>query len=147
MDHQLEKLKKEVAGWPHVSVRPHRFGGTEFRFGTAEIGHVHIGDIVDIPFTRSIRDTLLAEGLAEQHHWVPNSGWVTFHMHGDQDLQRALWLMRLSYLRYALKEGHDPRRQFEQERDELHLGPRLGSLLAQFIPRATTAPSDRPLSV
>lgn len=22
--------------------------------------------------------TWLADGLAEEHHWVPNSGWVTF---------------------------------------------------------------------
>lgn len=145
MDHQLEKLKEELAGWPHVSVRA-ALAGPNFRFGTAEIGHVHIGGIVDIPFTRSIRNALVEEGLAEQHRWVPNSGWVTFHVHGDQDLRHTLWLMRLSYLRYALKEGCNPRRQFQQERDELHLGPRFASLLEQFIPRATSAFSNLPLS-
>ena len=73
---QLKKLEEEVSAWPQVSVRPHRFGGKEFRFGSAEIGHVHVGGVVDIPFPRSIRDALLAEGLAEEHHWVPNSGWT-----------------------------------------------------------------------
>ena len=59
----LNRLEDEISGWPNVSVHPHRFGATEFRFGSAEVGHVHTGGIVDIPFPRSIRDALLAEGL------------------------------------------------------------------------------------
>src|SRR6266849_892421 len=85
----------------------HRFGGKEFRFGSAEVGHIHAGGIVDIPFPRSVRDALLAEGLAEEHRWVPNSGWITFHICSEEDLKRALWLMRLSYLRYTLKTAAD----------------------------------------
>src|SRR5260370_1744332 len=105
---QMEKLEEQVAAWPHVSVHPHRFGGREFRFGNAELGHVHLGGTVDIPFPRAVRDALLADGLAEEHHWVPNSGWTTFHVRGEGDLRHALWLMRLSYLRYALKIAIDP---------------------------------------
>ena len=70
-------------------------GGREFRFGSAEVGHVHAGGVVDIPFPRSIHDALLAESLAEKHHWAPGSGWVTFRVKSDQDLKHALWLMRL----------------------------------------------------
>jgi len=47
---QLRKLEEQVAAWPHISVHPHRFGGREFRFGNAELGHVHLGGTVDIPF-------------------------------------------------------------------------------------------------
>jgi hypothetical protein len=63
----LKKLADEISAWPQVSVHRHRFGGKEFCFGSAEVGHVHTGGIVDIPFLRSIRDVLLAEGLAEEH--------------------------------------------------------------------------------
>ena len=76
----LKRLEEEVAAWPQISVHAHRFGGREFRFGSAEVGHVHQGGMVDIPFPRSVRDALLAEGLAEEHRWVPNSGWITFHI-------------------------------------------------------------------
>jgi len=55
---------------------------------------------------------LLADGLAEEHHWVPNSGWITFHVRNEEDLKHALWLMRLSYLRYALKKAADLRELF-----------------------------------
>ena len=90
-----KKLEQEVSEWQHVSVQPHRFGGVEFQFGDAEVGHVHTNGIVDIPFPRSIHDSLLADDLAEEHHWVPNSGWVTFQMRSEEDLSHALWLMRL----------------------------------------------------
>lgn len=104
----LKDLEDEISAWPHISVHGHRFGGREFRFGSAELGHIHNGGIVDIPFPRSLRDALLAEGLAEEHHWVPNSGWITFHVRNGDDFQHAVWLMRLSYLRYALKTAPNP---------------------------------------
>jgi Family of unknown function (DUF5519) len=140
----LKRLEAEVSAWPQISVHPHRFGGREFRFGSAEVGHVHNGGVVDIPFPRSIRDRLLAEGLAEEHRWIPNSGWITFHVRGEEDLGHAVWLMRLSYLRYALKRVPDPRRLLNQESEELSLSPQFKSLLESFVPatanRVSTAP-------
>jgi len=131
----LKKLEDEVTAWPHIFVHPHRFGGREFRFGNAEVGHVHSGGVVDIPFPRPIRDRLLAEGLAEEHRWVPNSGWITFHVRTEKDLDHAVWLLRLSYLRYALKQAADPHRLFEQESVQLRLSSRFKSLLEPFVPK------------
>jgi hypothetical protein len=52
---------------------------------------VHIGaangEIVDIPFPRSVCDALLAEGVAEEHQGVPNSGWITFRVRSDEHLK------------------------------------------------------------
>ena len=141
----LKKLEEEVSAWPQVSVHPHRFGGREFRFGSAEIGHVHIGGIVDIPFPRSIRDALLAEGLAEEHRWVPNSGWITFQVRSEDDLKHSVWLMRLSYLRYALKTANDPRGLLEQESEELHLSANFRSLLEPFVPKTGKQVSPEPV--
>src|SRR5882757_10536902 len=128
-------LEDVVSTWSPISVHPHRFGGQEFLFGDAEVGHVHTNGIVDIPFTRPVHDLLLAKGLAEQHRWVPNSGWVTFRIRGEQDITHALWLMRLSYLRYALKTSTDPQKLFEHESEELRLSPRFKSLLEPFVPK------------
>jgi len=94
----LKKVEDVVSAWPNVSAHPHRFGSREFRFGSAEVGHVHTGGVVDIPFSRSVRDALLADSLAEEHRWVPNSGWITFQIRTEEDLSHAVWLMRLSYL-------------------------------------------------
>jgi hypothetical protein len=139
MKSELKKLEEEVASWPHVTVHAHRYAGREFRFDRAEIGHAHVGGIVDIPFTRAIHDALLEEGHAGKHHWVPDSGWVTFHMRKEKDLERALWLLRLSYLRYALRADQNPRALFEKEREELGLSPRFMELLEVFVRPQTVA--------
>jgi hypothetical protein len=136
MKNHTKELEDEISSWPHVSVHEHRFGGHEFLVDKAEIGHVHAGGIVDIPFTRPVRDALLADHLAEQHHWVPNSGWITFRMGSEEDLNHALWLMRLSYLRYALKRASDPQKLLEQESERLHLSPRFKLLLQPFVPKS-----------
>ena len=131
----LKQLEDEVSAWPNISVHPHRFGGKEFLFESAEVGHMHEGGIVDIPFPRAVRNALLAAGLAEQHHWVPNSGWITFHMRSKEDLRHSLWLMRLSYVRHVLKRANDPRERLEQESQELNLNPEFKTLLARFLPQ------------
>jgi hypothetical protein len=95
---------------------------------------VHHGGIVDIPFPRSVRDALLAEGLGEEHQWVRDSGWVTFRVRSEKDLQHAQWLLRLSYFRYALKTAADPRKLLSQASEELQLTVHFKSLLEAFIP-------------
>jgi hypothetical protein len=136
----LKRFEEEVSAWGNISVHPHRFGGREFRFGSAEVsaevGHVHTGGVVDIPFPRSVRDALLAEGLAAEHRWVPNSGWTTFQVRTEADFHHAVWLLRLSYLRYAMKTAAAPRELLEQQSDELRLSLRFRSLLKPFLPVA-----------
>jgi hypothetical protein len=143
---QMRKLEEQVAAWPQVSVHPHRFGGREFRFGNAEIGHLQLGGTVDIPFPRALRDALLATGLADEHRWVPNSGWTTFHVRGEADLRHALWLMRLSYLRYELRAASDPHGMLEHESQALGLSPHLKSLLQQHLPTRPARVTADPLT-
>src|ERR1700737_324515 len=138
----LKKLEGEVSAWPSISVRPHRFRGREFLFRSAEVGHVHQGGIVDIPFPRSVRDALLAEGLAEEHRWVPNSGGITFHVRSQEDFNHAVWLLRLSYLRYAMKAAPDPCELLDRQSQELDLSPHFRSLLKALLPATATRVSS-----
>jgi hypothetical protein len=36
-----QKIHETVLSWPDVTAHPHRFGGTEFRLGKRELGHIH----------------------------------------------------------------------------------------------------------
>ena len=108
---------------------------------------MHTGGVVDIPFPRSVRDALLAEGLAEEHRWVPNSGWTTFRIRSDDDFKHAFWLMRLSYLRYRLKTATDPRKLLQQQSEELHLSPQFTSLLEAFVPLTARQVVTEPLAL
>ena len=98
-----ELIHAEVSGWPGVDAVPHRFGGTEYRFGRKEMGHVHGDRLADLPFPRRIRDELIAAGRAQPHHVLPDSGWVSVWMNGPDDAVAVIELFRRQYDRYSLK--------------------------------------------
>jgi predicted DNA-binding protein (MmcQ/YjbR family) len=86
-----------VVSWEGVTARPHRYGGTEYRLGKREIGHVHGDSLVDIPFPKKVRDELVSAGRAEPHHVLPKSGWVSVYLRASTDVERAMELLRLSF--------------------------------------------------
>jgi hypothetical protein len=83
--------------WPGVTSGPHRFGGTEYRLGKREIGHVHGDHLVDIPFPKKVRNELIAAGLAKPHHILPDTGWVSFYIERPDQIEPAIALLRRSY--------------------------------------------------
>ena len=92
-----KQIMETLLAWDGVAARPHRFGGTEFRLGRREIGHIHGDHLVDIPFPKKVRDEIVAQGLAEPHHIVPKTGWVSFYLREGADVQRAIGLLKRSY--------------------------------------------------
>ena len=90
--------------------------------------------VVDITIPRPVRDALVEEGQAEEHRWVPDSGWTTFEIRGQADVSHAMELMRISYLRYALKTAPDARQFLKQESEAVHMSPRFVSLLEKLAP-------------
>lgn len=100
-------ITAEISGWEGVSAEPHRFGGTEFRFGGHEIGHLHGGRQADLPFPVRVREELVSAGKASLHHMLPETGWVTFYIKGEADITGALELFRLSYDRLRARRAPD----------------------------------------
>ena len=92
-----ESTDAALEGWSGVTAQPHRFGGTEYRLGRREIGHVHGDRLVDIPFPKKVREELVAAGRAEPHHILPKSGWVSIYLRHASDVKRAIELLRLSF--------------------------------------------------
>ena len=80
-----------------VTAHSHRFGGVEFRLGRREIGHIHGDYLVDIPFPTQIRHEIVAAGLAEPHHILPESGWVSFYLREASDVMQAIALLNRSF--------------------------------------------------
>lgn len=76
---------------------PHRFGGVEFRLGTREIGHLHGDRLLDVPFPKRVRDELVEAGLARPHHVLPESGWVSFLIDDEPDVDAAIALLLRSH--------------------------------------------------
>jgi hypothetical protein len=92
-----EAIVREVTSWPGVTSGRHRFGGTEFRRGRREVGHLHGDRLADLPIPLLGRDQIIAAGRAQPHHIYPESGWVSYFIKDDADIPRVVALFRLNY--------------------------------------------------
>ena len=101
MSTAAERIASEVTSWEGVTSAPHRFNGVAFNLGRRELGHVHGDQLADLPFPRRVRDELIAAGQASEHHWMPDSGWVSRRIQTDEDVADVIALFRLSYDRAA----------------------------------------------
>lgn len=104
MSNISDTILQEVQSWPNVTVTPHRFGGTEFQVNGREIGHLHGVTQADIPFTVRIRKELVESGKASPHHIYPNSGWISYYIHGVEDVPLLLELLRMNYDRLTKRQ-------------------------------------------
>jgi hypothetical protein len=101
------QIQREVSSWEGVTAAPHRFGGVEFRVGRRELGHLHGSRLADLPFPIAIRNQLVAAGRADRHHILPESGWVSVWIRGNQDVRTVIDLFRLNYERPWLAANRD----------------------------------------
>ncbi len=99
MNHIAKMIEREVLSWSGVTAEPHRFGGIEFRVNDREIGHLHGDHLADLPFPVRDRRELVAERRAVPHHIYPNSGWVSYYIHGDKDVISVVELFLRNYER------------------------------------------------
>jgi hypothetical protein len=99
-----ERIASEIGALPGVSAEPHRFGGTEYRYGRRELGHVHGDRFADLPFPKRVRDELVEAGRARPHHVLPDSGWVTAPIATEDDVENVVGLFKLGYERALAAE-------------------------------------------
>jgi hypothetical protein len=105
-----------VSAWDELTTQSHRFGGTEFNVGKVEIGHIHGSYMLDVPFTVKIREVLVADGEAEVHHLLADSGWISFYLRTDEHVRQAIKLLRMSYLQKRLRRvSAETRAAYEAE--------------------------------
>ena len=93
-------ITQTLTSWEGVSTAPHRFGGVEYLLGTRELGHIHGDHLVDIPFPKKVRDEVVGAGLAQPHHILPETGWISF------TCGRKRILRRQSHSCVALMKSH-----------------------------------------
>ena len=92
-----EKIHLAMIECNGITSSVHRFGGTGYKLGKREIGHVHGNFLVNIPFPMKIRNTIIEIGEAEPHHILPDSGWVSVYIRNESDIERAIALLEKSY--------------------------------------------------
>jgi Family of unknown function (DUF5519) len=60
---------------------------------------VHGDCSVHLSLTKALKASIVQEELAQPLEVAPSSGWATFIPMSAADAQRAIWLLRLNYVR------------------------------------------------
>ena len=98
-----ETIERGVTRWQGVEVKPHLFNGVEVRVNRHEIGHVDWDRLADLAFPAQMRQELVAKGRARLHNVLPETGWVSYPIRGEKDVEGALELFRLNYERITAR--------------------------------------------
>jgi hypothetical protein len=101
----LTQIHATLVSWPGVTTSPGRFGATTYDVMGREVGHIHGSSHADLPLPKPLRNTLVEEGKAEPHHFLPKSGWVTVPL---RDAENVLAVFKLNYDLIARKKGVSP---------------------------------------
>jgi Family of unknown function (DUF5519) len=103
--HLINTVEDSIVALEQIQAGQHERGGREFVWNTREIGHIHWNGDLDILFNKNIRTALVQEGIMQIHKWVPQSGWTTFPIENEIDIQTAIDLLRLSYYHKRLRKS------------------------------------------
>lgn len=109
IESSVERVIETVSLWPGIATGDGRFNSTTFQIGQSEIGHVHPHPwgLVDISYPYPLRKQLLAEGHTEKHHVAPERA-TTFALESEDDVEQAVFLLRLSYLYHVSRFDREP---------------------------------------
>jgi hypothetical protein len=75
-----------------------------FFVGPTMFMHIHGRGHCDIRLSKVDQERVLAESKARPHRWAPQSGYVTFIVKNEEDLEGAMELIRMSHQYFAGKQ-------------------------------------------
>ena len=90
----ISAIELAVRGWPEMRVGVHQLGGIGFFFRGKESSHIHGNGLLDCFVGRANRERLIESGRALPHHVFPQSGWISFWIEDEKDIEAALELIR-----------------------------------------------------
>jgi luciferase-like monooxygenase len=99
-----DRIAREVMSLPGVTAESHRGGMIFFHVGRREIGHLHGERLADLPFPVRIREKLVAAKKADVHYLHPKTGWVSYYIRSEDDVDSIVELFRLNYERPWLRK-------------------------------------------
>ncbi|WP_277554003.1 luciferase family protein [Halobaculum limi] len=98
-----QEIVSQVGEWDGVEVVEKQRGATEFRLGEEDFGHIDDDGSLDLPLSTALRSALVDAGRTEPHPVYKRTGWTTYWIDGEDDVDEAVELLRLAYVYYAFK--------------------------------------------
>ncbi|WP_233524462.1 luciferase domain-containing protein [Mucilaginibacter conchicola] len=101
----IDDIEAEVGHWPDIVIHTHKYGGLQFDIYGKELGHIHSNGLLDMPFSKAIKQQLMADDRrVNDHHSFINSGWISFYMNHTDDKILAIQLFKINYQRLKKHE-------------------------------------------
>jgi hypothetical protein len=101
-------IADQVTEWEGVATTERADGRTVFTYAGTEFAHIDDDGSLDLPLSRRLRTALVAADRAEHHPVYTETGWTTFDIRGESDVEAAVKLCRLAYVYRRLDEStHD----------------------------------------
>jgi len=99
-----EELREGILALLGVMERPNAgIHEDAFFVGRKMFMHIHGYGHCDIRLPKVVQERVLAEGMAQRHHWAPKAGFVTFIVKEENDLEQAMELIKKSYEYFSEK--------------------------------------------
>jgi hypothetical protein len=95
----VDRIELEVIKWDGVKTTIHKYGGIQFNCQQREIGHIHGNGLLDLLLNLELKQQLLKDGRIQNHHYLKNTGWISFWICTEDDQRYAVQLLRLGYER------------------------------------------------
>jgi Family of unknown function (DUF5519) len=101
-----QELRQRILNLPGVTERQNAgIHEDAFFVGGKMFMHIHGHGHCDIRLSKGDQERVLAEGKARSHRWASQAGYVTFIVNNDEDLDRAMDLIRISHAHFACSQG------------------------------------------
>ncbi len=101
-----QELRQRILNLPGVTERQNAgIHEDAFFVGGKMFMHIHGHGHCDIRLSKGDQERVLAEGKARSHRWAPEAGFVTFIVNNDEDVGRAMDLIRISHAHFAGQQG------------------------------------------
>ncbi len=95
----LDEIETEVLSWEGMSTCSHKYGGLQFNYKGKEIGHLHSNGLLDVLFSKKLKERLFVDGRIKPHHVFEKSGWISFYIGNYNDKTYAKRLLKVAYNR------------------------------------------------
>jgi hypothetical protein len=101
-----QELRQRILNLPGVTERENAgIHEDAFFVGHTMFMHIHGHGHCDIRLSKADQERVLAEGKARSHRWAPETGYVTFVVNNEKDLEPAMDLIRMSHRRFAERQS------------------------------------------
>jgi hypothetical protein len=101
-----QELRRRILNLPGVTERENAgIHEDAFFVGHTMFMHIHGHGHCDIRLSKADQERVLAEGKACTHRWAPETGYVTFVVNNEKDLEPAMDLIRMSHRRFAERQS------------------------------------------